>query len=198
MYDIPATLSLETNVTVITKDLFVSCIRIVGNTVFDSFSITPELPQDLAFDMERNCLGGIYRGNSFGKQDYWIQGTNPLGTVRNVIHLYFTRTYFKMNSWIASLQKGLRSEYYEVKEKYKDTIRYLPSIPEEAISIKKISVLETMNNTSKDLTSQFYSLGVSPIEFMYSTFTGFLLISNPGFYTFRTVFESDRDEVTVR
>ena len=75
------------------KDVFIDCVRIIGNTVFDSFSITPELSQDLAFDVKRNCLGGTYKGNSFGKQDYLVQGTNAWGTVEKVIHLYFTRNY---------------------------------------------------------------------------------------------------------
>ena len=119
VYDVPTTLSLETNVTVIVKDLFVDCVRIIGNTVFDSFSISPELSQDLAFDMKRNCLGGTYKGNSFGKQDYLVQGTNPFGTVKNVIHLYFTRNFDGIDWSVASLQKGLRSKYYEVKDKYK-------------------------------------------------------------------------------
>ena len=91
----------------------------------------------------------------------------------------------------------MRSQYYEVKATYKDTIRYLPSIPEDAITMKKVSVLETLNSTSIDLTSQFYSLSVYSIEFMYSTFTGFIMVPNPGFYAFRTVFESEQDEVNV-
>ena len=76
---------------VIVKDVFVDCIRIGGNTIFDSFVITPDLPQDLAFDFHRSCIGGIYRGNNIGKLEYTIVGTNPLGSVSSSIRLYYTR-----------------------------------------------------------------------------------------------------------
>ena len=75
---------------ILTKDLFTDCIQLSGNTLFDSFEISPELPQDIAFDTERNCIGGTYCGTNLGKQDYTIIGTNKYGSVKSTIRLYFT------------------------------------------------------------------------------------------------------------
>ena len=75
---------------IFTKDLFTDCIQLSGDTPFDSFEISPELPQDIAFDTARNCIGGTYRGTNLGKQDYTIVGTNIYGSVRSTIRLYFT------------------------------------------------------------------------------------------------------------
>ena len=58
----------------ITKDVFYDCIPIHGNTVFSSFSISPDLPQDLSIDPDRSCIGGVYTGNFYGSQKYLIEG----------------------------------------------------------------------------------------------------------------------------
>ena len=90
VYSIPTSLFLVDKEPILTKDLFTDCIQLSGNTLFDSFEISPELPQDIAFDAERNCIGGTYRGTNLGKQDYTIIGTNIYGSVKSTIRLYFT------------------------------------------------------------------------------------------------------------
>ena len=179
------------------KDVFVDCIRIGGNTIFDSFAITPDLPQDLAFDFTRNCIGGIYRGNNIGKLEYTIVGTNPFGSISSSIRLYYTRTPFSADdqSFLDTLQKGLRSQFFEVNNTLSNSIRFLPAIPSSQLKIRKMSILHSLNTTSSDLDSSFFAMGILSIKVLYATFEGLLSVTTPGFYTFRFLPECDNDRV---
>ena len=88
------------------------------------------------------------------------------------------------------MQHGLQSRYYELNDTYRHSVRFLSSVPEEALAIRKVSVLDSLNNTSTDLTSQFYSLDLLPVKLMMATFSGYLLFPSAGYYTFRSSFES--------
>ena len=91
------------------------------------------------------------------------------------------------------MQHGLQSRYYELNDTYRHSVRFLSSVPEEALAIRKVSVLDSLNNTSTDLTSQFYSLDLLPVKLMMATFSGYLLFPSAGYYTFRSSFESEMD-----
>lgn len=71
--------------------MFYDCIPIHGNTVFTSFSISPDLPQDLSIDKDRSCIGGTYTGSYYGSQAYRLKGSNYLGETSTWITLYFSR-----------------------------------------------------------------------------------------------------------
>ena len=91
------------------------------------------------------------------------------------------------------MQHGLQSRYYELNDTYRHSVRFLSSVPEEALAIRKVSVLDSLNNTSTDLTSQFYSLDLLPVKLMMASFSGYLLFPSAGYYTFRSSFESEMD-----
>ena len=76
--------------------MFYDCIPIHGNTVFTSFSISPDLPQDLSIDKDRSCIGGTYTGSYYGSQAYHLKGSNYLGEVSTWITLYFSRNRFNI------------------------------------------------------------------------------------------------------
>ena len=91
------------------------------------------------------------------------------------------------------MQHGLQSHYYELNDTYRHSVRSLSSVPKEALAIRKVSVLSSLNNTSTDLTSQFYSLDLLPVQLMMATFSGYLFFPSAGYYTFRSSFESEMD-----
>lgn len=49
--------------------------------------------------------------------------------------------------------------------------------------------------TSTDMASPFFSYGVMSIQMMYSVFSGYLFVQDPGYYSFRISYESDEDKV---
>ena len=49
--------------------------------------------------------------------------------------------------------------------------------------------------TSTDMASPFFSYGVMSIQMMYSVFSGYLFVQDPGDYSFRISYESDEDKV---
>lgn len=91
------------------------------------------------------------------------------------------------------MQHGLQSHYYELNDTYRHSVRSLSSVPKEALTTRKVSVLDSLNNTSTDLTSQFYSLDLLPVQLMTATFSGYILFPSAGYYTFRSSFESEMD-----
>lgn len=91
VYSKPHAIYIEEKDSYILKNVFIDCIPIHGDTIFDSFVITPDLPQDLYIDNKRQCIGGVYSGFLYGKQDYYLQGFNEYGTTGTSISLYYTR-----------------------------------------------------------------------------------------------------------
>ena len=93
VFSSPAVIGVNMEDSFITKDVFYDCIPLHGNTVFSSFSISPDLPQDLSIDPDRSCIGGVYTGNFYGSQKYLIEGRNYLGQTSSWFTLYFSRHY---------------------------------------------------------------------------------------------------------
>ena len=91
VYAEPLVIYLSKEDAFINRDVFYDCIPIHGNTVFTSFSISPDLPQDLSIDRERSCIGGTYTGSYYGSQEYHLNGKNYLGEASTWITLYFSR-----------------------------------------------------------------------------------------------------------
>ena len=54
VFSSPAVIGVNMEDSFVTKDVFYDCIPIHGNTVFSSFSISPDLPQDLSIDPDRS------------------------------------------------------------------------------------------------------------------------------------------------
>lgn len=87
--------------------------------------------------------------------------------------------------------------FYEVQPEYQSMFRYLPSYPQEALIKKKQCKLSSLNMTSSDMASPFFSYGVMSIQMMYSVLSGYLFVPEPGFYSFRIVYESNEDKVKI-
>lgn len=95
VYANPHSLFIATEDSVILKNVFIDCIPIRGNTLFSSYSIVPELPQDLYIDERRGCIGGVYTGFIYGRQDYVIEGRSEYGTIRRPVTLFYTCMVFE-------------------------------------------------------------------------------------------------------
>lgn len=203
-YAPPTELSLTMDEVIIVKDVYIDCIRIGGNTVFDSFVITPDLPQDLAFDVHRNCIGGVYKANNIGKLEYALTGSNPFGSITKTIRLYYTRRSHLILSFhsLDTLQKGLRGHFYEVNNTFHllhspPPLSSLSSLSSSSYHIRKVSILSSLNNTSLNLESLFYSMDLLSSVHLYAIFDGLLSISSPGYYSFRFIFDSSEEQVSI-
>ena len=181
---------------IIVKNRFIDCIPIKGNTIFTTITILPELPQDLYIDQYHQCIGGIYNGYLYGKQDYRLVAYNTYGSTEAMISLYYTRAFLALPSFIATVLEGLISEYYMVNEDYIDVFPFLPTIPPEAVHLAKKSVVYSLNYTTFDISSPFYSFDLSPVSFLYSVFRGHIAFTSSGVYHFQTQFESEKDRVS--
>lgn len=197
VFSSPSMIVVNMEESFITKDVFYDCIPIHGNTIFTSFSISPDLPQDLNIDTERSCIGGVYTGNFYGSQRYFIEGWNYMGKTNAWFTLYFSRNLVSMLLRIAMLHQGLNAKFYEVHPNYESLFRYLPSYPEDALTERKRSRLVSLNMTSTDMESPFFSYGVMSIRTMYSVLSGYLFVKDPGYYSFRIAYESDDDKVNI-
>ena len=101
-------------------------------------------------------------------------------------------------SFLDTLQKGLRSQFFEVNTTLSNSIRFLPAIPSSQLKIRKMSILHSLNTTSSDLDSSFFAMGILSTKVLYATFDGLLSVTAPGFYAFRFLSECDEDRVGLR
>lgn len=101
-------------------------------------------------------------------------------------------------SFLDTLQKGLRSQFFEVNSTLSNSIRFLPTIPSSKLKIRKMSILHSLNTTSSDLDSSFFAMGILSTKVLYATFDGLLSVTTPGFYVFRFLSECDDDRVGLR
>ena len=110
-----------------------------------------------------------------------------------IIHVFFAS--LDSRSFIDTLQKGLRSQFFEVNTTLLNSIRVLPTIPSSQLKIRKMSILHSLNTTSSDLDSSFFAMGILSTKVLYATFEGLFSIPTPGIYTFRFLSECKKDQV---
>lgn len=72
------------------NNLAILPIRIVGNTVFESYTLTPQLTSGLNFNVTTGVISGVYNGITTSVQ-YQLTGTNQFGSVSTSFTLHYKR-----------------------------------------------------------------------------------------------------------
>ena len=66
-------------------------IYLLGNTIFDSYTITPALDSGLTLNTTSGLISGIYSGQAMNRV-YQITGTNSFGSISDSFTLEYKRS----------------------------------------------------------------------------------------------------------
>lgn len=66
-------------------------IYLLGNTIFDSYTITPALDSGLSLNTTSGLISGVYSGQAMNRV-YQITGTNSFGSISESFTLEYKRS----------------------------------------------------------------------------------------------------------
>ena len=66
-------------------------IYLLGNTIFDSYTITPALDSGLSLNTTSGLISGVYSGQAMNRM-YQITGTNSFGMISESFTLEYKRS----------------------------------------------------------------------------------------------------------
>ena len=66
-------------------------IYLLGNTIFDSYTITPALDSGLSLNTTSGLISGVYSGQVMNRM-YQITGTNSFGSISGSFTLEYKRS----------------------------------------------------------------------------------------------------------
>ena len=66
-------------------------IYLLGNTIFDSYTITPALDSGLSLNTTSGLISGVYSGQAMNRV-YQITGTNSFGSISGSFTLEYKRS----------------------------------------------------------------------------------------------------------
>ena len=170
---------------VVFSGLAILPIRFIGNTVFASYSISPEIGSGISFNTTTGVISGTYTGNTV-TVSYQVTGTNSFGSATASFTLSYQRYSPSRISPLAQSGaniEGLNACYYPETNGYN-------LYPEEwfytavADDCVRLETLNLVDNYIRDHEHSWPGLS-NRIEDVFSAFiTGFLNIGQQGNYTF--------------